>query len=525
MNELVIDISHWDGEIDLHAWKEQRNLWGVIIKAGGNENGLGRYADSMFERNYQEARNAGLHVGFYYYTTTTDIAGANSDANHFARLLGDRFYDLPCYMDVEDAGQLNLSKRALTDVVKTFCDTLKYNGFYSGIYTMGTTWLNGMYYEELLEYANWIAWWRAEWPHEAGDIGMWQQGGMRLSDGDIVYDDKPGYHDCDWCCIDYPSRIANGYLKQPSSSVEVFPENQNGSTLINGRASDVMNAAYGELGYYAPDDPEPGSMYGRWMAEVTWEDWLAGPSTEIWWCCMFVSWCLNQGGVEMDGFPTQNTDLALNGGAKKYAVDIYSVRYGDIVIFNWDWDGATDHIGFATGEFDGTGFTTIEGNVGNAVQEKYRQMGNVAYVLRPPYDCFGVIDDNIPTVSTDPKNNRDGGKLELDGIGGWNTIIDLQHQLGTIEDGEISGQYSSNRDYHNGMSNVTYDGSGSQVVKALQSKIGADSDGHWGPDTSRKLQQWLISKGYDCGPDGVDGYFGHDSVVALQNALNDGAFK
>ena len=51
---------------------------------------------------------------------------------------------------------------------------------------------------------------------------------------------------------------------------------------------------------------------------------------------MFVSWCLEQAGVVVKGFPTYNTDLALNNGAKNYAVDKYNVQYGDIVIFNWD---------------------------------------------------------------------------------------------------------------------------------------------------------------------------------------------
>lgn len=525
MKELVLDISKYDEGIDLAEWKKKRNLFGVIIKVGGNEGG--RYKDPLFETHYANAKAAGLHIGFYYYTTTTDIAVANSDANHMIQLVNGKDYDLPWYMDVEDRSQFALTPLKLTGVIKSFCDTLILKGFYAGLYTGGNAWLNNMYADELRDYANWIAWWRANWPTEAGDIGMWQQGGIRLSDGNIVFDDLPGYHDCDWLCIDYPARIKAGWKKQESEPApESSEEIQNGSENTGlGRAVDVMSAAYGELGYYAPNDPERGSKYGRWLAEYTGEDWLAGPSTEIWWCCMFASWCLDQGGVKMDGFPSQNTDLALNGGAKKYAVDIYSVRYGDIVIFNWDWDNATDHIGFATGEFDGTGFTTIEGNVGNAVKEKYRQIGNVAYVLRPPYSGYGTMTNDIPTVSTDPKNNRDGGKLEIDGIGGWNTTIDLQNQLGTTEDGEISGQRSSDKPYHNGMCSVKYGNGGSQVVKALQRKVGAIQDGYWGPNTSTTLQTWLIKKGYDCGPAGVDGYFGHDSVVALQKALNDGAFK
>jgi hypothetical protein len=49
---------------------------------------------------------------------------------------------------------------------------------------------------------------------------------------------------------------------------------------------------------------------------------------------MFVSWCLNQGGVVMKGFPSANTDVALDGGAINYQVDKYSVQYGDIIIYN-----------------------------------------------------------------------------------------------------------------------------------------------------------------------------------------------
>lgn len=546
MKELVLDLSHWDGDIDLKAWKKKQNLWGVIIKAGGNEKRLGRYQDSNFDLNYKKAVEAGLHIGFYYYTVTTDIINANEDAEHMMRLVGNRSYDLPWYMDVEDPAQFKLSKRTLTEVIKTFCKTLANKGHYSGLYTGGSAWLNDMYRDELSEYANWIAWWKATWPSEAGDIGMWQQGGIRYLDGNIVFDDVSGYHDCNWCVVDYPSRIRQGMTKYESASIESNASNATSAvsgainslkndisdtqplkeTSVSGKASDVINAAYGELGYYAPNDPERGSKYGRWMAKLMGEDWLAGPSTSIWWCCMFVSWCLKQGGVEMAGFPTYNTDLALKNGAKRYAVDKKKVQYGDIVIFNWDWNETTDHIGFATGEFDGVGFTTIEGNVGNKVVEKYRQLGNVAYILRPPYKAFGVVSDKAPSVSSNAKNNRDGGKLDVDGIGGWNTIIDLQHVLGTFEDGVVSGQRMENRSAHRGMTNVQYDRDGSSMVRALQKKIGADIDGHWGQQTSKYLNVWLCKLGYKEELAKLKiGYFNKEHVKVLQKSLNDGKWN
>lgn len=518
MAKLVLDISKWDPDIDLQAWKTIRGLWGVIIKAGGNEGG--RYTDSSFDRHYKLAREAGLHIGFYYYTTVTTSSEAELDAKHFIDIVDDRFYDLPWYMDVEDKRQFNLSPRNLTDVIKSFCNTLIANGRYAGLYTGGDAWLHKMYRNELSDYANWIAWWREKWPTDAGEIGMWQQGGMRLSDGDIVYDDVSGYVDLDWCDVDYPSRINSGWTKQQTETDSKPSEkNQNGSEAIGmGRASDVINVAYGELGYYAPDDPEPGSRYGRWLADLTGENWLRGPSWEIYWCCCFASYCLSKGGVKMDGFPTQNTDLALNGGARKYAIDKYKVQYGDIVIFNWDWDNKTDHIGFATSEFDGSGFSTIEGNVGNAVKECYRQMGNVAYVLRPPYEGYGVVSENVPSVSDAPKNNRDGGKLDVDGLGGWNTVIDLQHIFGVEEDGVISGQNPKTYDANWGMCGIEYGRGGSVMVSKLQKCLGVPVNGQWGFETSKALQQKLADAGYAID---VDSYFGTASVKVLQQAIND----
>lgn len=509
--KLTIDVSHWDGDIDLAAWQKKRGMWAVIIKAGGNEGG--RYTDPKFERNYALAKSIKTNVGVYYYTTSTTNAAAKADAEHLLGLIKGKSLNMPVYMDVEDRRQYGLSKRALTDVIKTFCDTIEAAGYKAGIYVNGNTWLNEVYYSELYKYADWIAWWRSAWPSEAedgGTIGLWQQGTMRLSDGDVAYDDISGRVDCSWCVIDYPAEIAGGKKDEKEKDV-----------AKNGTIEAVMNAAYGELGYYAPSDPKPGSKYGRWMTEITGESWLSGPSTSIWWCCMFVSWCLNKGGVKCPGFPTYNTDVALRGGARKKTVSKTSIKRGDIIIFDWDWNGATDHIGFATGPYDGYGFPTIEGNVGNAVKEKYRNMGNVAYVIRPDYSGSGG-GGTTPSVPTDPKNNRDGGKLEVDGIGGWNTVIDLQHALGTTEDGVISGQSYADKDYHWAMSAVEYGTDGSLMVKALQKKAGATQDGFWGKDTSTKLQQWLKKKGYSLA---VDGYFGHESVKALQKSLNDGKWS
>lgn len=527
MKELVLDVAHWDEGIDLAAWKKKHKLWGVIIKAGGNETRLGRYKDRCFENFYKQATKAGLHIGAYYYTVSTSTADAKKDAEHFISLLSGKKFDMPIYMDVEDSRQFALSKDALTKVITTFCDIVNAKGYYAGLYMSGSAWLNNVNTDKLRKYANWIAWWRKNWPTEAGDIGLWQQGTMRYSDGDIKFADESGYHDCSWCCIDYPAKISGSSKKTNTTpSTKPATTNQNESKKnTNGTADDVIKVAEGELGYYALNDPKAGSKYGRWMSELMNLAWLAGPSTITWWCCMFVSWCLYKAGVKCDGFPSYNTDTAVSKAQKLLVKDKNQIRRGDILIFDWNWaTNATDHIGFAKGSPVNGKVTTIEGNVGNAVQNKVRDLGTIRYVIRPPYGKSSGGDSTSNKSNAAP-NNKNGGKLVVDGVGGYNTILDWQNQLGTPCDGEITGQVFSNRQYFPGITNVTWEGTGSTLVRAIQKKVGAEADGYWGRDTSLAVQKFLIKKGYSVGSAGADRIFGTDSVKALQRSLNDGVWK
>ncbi len=112
--------------------------------------------------------------------------------------------------------------------------------------------------------------------------------------------------------------------------------------------------------------------------------------------------------------------------------------------------------------------------------------------------------------------------MSVDGWAGPCTISEFQTQLGTVVDGVVSGQVYVNRDYIWALSSVTWTGEGSMLVRAIQSRVGAEVDGYWGPDTTRHLQQYLIDSGYGCGECGADGFFGNASAMALQISLNDG---
>lgn len=170
-------------------------------------------------------------------------------------------------------------------------------------------------------------------------------------------------------------------------------------------AIDIVEKATAEVGYYAPTDPEVGSKYGRWMSDLTGEEWLQGSSTSVWWCNMFVSWVLAQCRQECPGYPSYNTDVTLSANpALVYRED---VKPGDIIIWDWDGNGATDHVGIVSyhvpGEF---GYLqTIEGNYHNsvAVVDRSNMWECVAACIRPPYDA----EDSSPSEVEEPETPED----------------------------------------------------------------------------------------------------------------------
>ena len=86
--------------------------------------------------------------------------------------------------------------------------------------------------------------------------------------------------------------------------------------------------------------------------------------------------------------------------------------------------------------------------------------------------------------------------LEVDGYWGSATTSALQEVLGTPVDGIVSSQNESWRKYNPALTSgwewVPGEmATGSTVIAALQSRIGANSDGLLGQSTIRLLQRWV----------------------------------
>lgn len=267
-----------------------------------------------------------------------------------------------------------------------------------------------------------------------------------------------------------------------------------------GTVNEVLSFAASQVGYWRYDDPQPGTVYGRWFAKKTGVAWYG--QSGVPYCAMFVSYCLAKFDVKCPHFPSAVAfDERDNLGGRK--VSKRDLLPGDVVAFDWDDDSSGDHVGFVEKVYSDH-IQTIEGNTDNGrVARKTRYYSSVICGVRPYYA---------------DSSTEKGGTLNVDGDCYTATISEWQRQLGTKVDGYISGQSKSDAKFVESVRAIQYGSGGSDLVRAMQRKIGAGVDGYWGYQTSKALQWWLSGKG--CNPGAIDGYFGPNSVKALQRSLN-----
>lgn len=286
---------------------------------------------------------------------------------------------------------------------------------------------------------------------------------------------------------------------------------------MSNTAADVMRIAIGELGYSRWNDPQTGTKYGRWYAAYTGNSWYGDNGVPY--CAMFVSWCMNQAGATAPGIPGAYCPWILDAGkASGKMVPVSQAKYGDLVLFDWEGDGVSDHIGFVE-KNTGTSLQCVEGNTNNgAVARRSRAYSTVIGVIRPDYS-------GTPSTSTPPSSGGSSStdSIAVDGLWGPATTRALQKVLGTPVDGIVSDQWTAYRASNPGLISSSWEWhnparKGSVVIKAMQGKIGATADGFGGPETFKALQKYLGTP--------VDGRIDYPSVVvkALQKKLNSGSF-
>ncbi|MDU1225070.1 CHAP domain-containing protein [Varibaculum cambriense] len=275
-------------------------------------------------------------------------------------------------------------------------------------------------------------------------------------------------------------------------------------------ATQIISIAAREVGYSRWKDPQAGTKYGRWYAAKTGSPYFGRSGVPY--CAMFVSWVLSSAGMTPPGgiFAYCPTGLA-NARRLGRTRDKRAAKPGDLVFFDWNKDGVSDHVGIVTAN-RGSYLETIEGNTSPGVRGSQSNGGGVYRRARSLSLVIGVVSPQYSGTSS-PRPAAPSG-LAVDGWAGKATIRRAQQLARTPQDGYISGQWRGNRKTHWAVVGIRYGRGGSMLVRKIQATAGVKQDGHWGPATTRAMQRRL----------GVtqDGYFGHASVKAWQRRLNAG---
>lgn len=200
------DISKYNGNVNMKLAK-QNGMDFVILKAGSGYSG----EDSKFQQNYRNAKAAGLNVGAYWYSYAMSVEEAKEEAVRYLKILKNKQFEYPVYLDFEDPSQRRIPAKTKTDMAIAFMSILEKNGYYTGLYSSGY-WINNQFEKNRLkDYDIWIAHWHVTSPNcFTPDYGMWQFTNKSKIKG--VPDTGEGGVDMNYSYKNYPKIIKNAKL-------------------------------------------------------------------------------------------------------------------------------------------------------------------------------------------------------------------------------------------------------------------------------------------------------------------------
>ena len=244
-------------------------------------------------------------------------------------------------------------------------------------------------------------------------------------------------------------------------------------------------------------------------------------------CGIGAAWAIYKAGVDVRGVVWMPYVPYIESWARKNgAWKTSGQKDGDLVIFDWGGDGLADHVGISWRDEKAKGYRSIEFNTspssagsqsnGGGVHVRYRgrksirgwvdleklvaAAGAKAVAVKAEKKASGALveDGRIGRKTVQELQQRLKHivpKLAVDGRAGYETWKALQKCLGTYADGVVDHQSYRATELGNGIvANKCwdYDGrgaKGSNMVRALQKKLGITADGVWGEKTSLALQK------------------------------------
>lgn len=136
-----------------------------------------------------------------------------------------------------------------------------------------------------------------------------------------------------------------------------------GRAFTGGGNQAIVEVALTQLGN------EGGQPYWSWYGFSSREEW----------CACFVSWCAEQCSYTEGGFIPKFAGCVSGANwfkeRNQWQDRNYEPTAGDIIFFDWEGDGSTDHVGIVEKYENGVVYT-VEGNSGDAVKQRQYTVGS-----------------------------------------------------------------------------------------------------------------------------------------------------
>lgn len=175
-----VDVSAWQGEIDWQQVKDS-GIDFAILRVGARGYGVETgniVGDTSFEKNYAEAKAAGLEIGVYFFSQATNAAEAIEEARFVKDCLAGKDISLPVYFDWEHidydtARTQGLSGKEITDCAVAFCEEIRLMGYTAGVYMYAGIAYYDYEIDRLDDYEFWCAS-VGDYPFFYYEHNMWQ---------------------------------------------------------------------------------------------------------------------------------------------------------------------------------------------------------------------------------------------------------------------------------------------------------------------------------------------------------------
>lgn len=176
-----IDVSEFQGQINWDKVKSDGVKFAILRVGFGMD--VTSQDDKYIERNIEECERLNIPYGVYLFSYANTVDKAKSEAEHTLRLIKGHTLAMGVWYDIEDNKTSgSVSKETLTNIINTYCNTIKNAGYNVGIYA-SLNWLNNKIEASVQDkWSVWVAQYYTECQYKK-DYIIWQYSSSGKVDG------------------------------------------------------------------------------------------------------------------------------------------------------------------------------------------------------------------------------------------------------------------------------------------------------------------------------------------------------